>query len=337
MTNRPIDPATIPRRTLADGSTLPAIGVGTFGSDHVGAAEVARAVDHALRIGYRHIDTAAVYRNEREIGEVLAARTARGLRRDDLWISSKLWNDAHRPEDVAPACERTLADLGLDHLDAYLVHWPFPNHHAAGASVHDRHVGAVGFDADRYLSTWQAMEALVDRGLVRHLGTSNMTEPKLDAVLPGMRRRPAVNQMELHPHHQQPALFRAVVDAGIVPIGFCPIGSPARPERDRTPDDSSPVDDEHITTIAARHGVHPATVCVAWAHQRGQVPIPFSTNPDNLAANLRAVCELTLREDEMETLAGIDRDCRLIKGQVFLWREGQDWRDLWDEDGVIVR
>lgn len=316
---------------------MPAIGLGTFGSDHIAPAQVAQAVDRALTVGYRHIDAAAVYGNEREIGEVLAHRINAGIRREDLWVSSKLWNDSHRPDDVARACERTLRDLQLDHLDVYLVHWPFRNHHVVGASVDARRNDASPFDPDQYLETWAAMEALVDRGLVRHLGTSNMTLAKFEAVWDEMRHRPAVNQMELHPHHQQPDLFRHIVEAGMVPVGFCPIGSPARPERDRTPDDSSPTDDPVVVDIAARHGVHPATLCVVWAEQRGQVPIPFSTTPANIEANLWAVAAVQLDGDEMEALAEIDRDCRLIKGQVFLWRDGQNWRDLWDVDGHIAR
>ena len=315
---------------------MPAIGLGTFGSDHVEPERVAHAVDHALTIGYRHIDTAAVYGNEHEIGDVLATRIGTDVRRDDLWISSKLWNDSHRPDDVARACEQTLRDLRLDHLDVYLVHWPFRNHHVAGASVDARLADASPFDPSRYLETWAAMEGLVDRGLVRHLGTSNMTIAKFESVWDEMRHQPVVNQMELHPHHQQPALFRYVIDAGMVPIGFCPIGSPARPERDRTSEDSAPTEDPVLLEIAEHHGAHPATLCVAWAAQRGQVPIPFSTSPANIEANLRAVIEIDLDTSEMQALATIDRDCRLIKGQVFLWRDGQDWRDLWDLDGTIA-
>ena len=143
------------------------------------------------------------------------------------------------------------------------------------------------------------MEALVDRKLVRHIGTSNMTVPKLKLVLRDARIKPAANEMELHPHFQQPDLFRFVVDNGIQPIGYCPLGSPGRPERDRTPEDTSPMEDPVIVAIAERHGVHPAAVCIKWAVQRGQTPIPFSVNPRNYAANLRAAAEDPLSDDEM--------------------------------------
>jgi diketogulonate reductase-like aldo/keto reductase len=175
------------------------------------------------------------------------------------------------------------------------------------------------------------MEELVDLGLVRHIGTSNMTIPKLKLVLRDARIKPAVNEMELHPHFQQPELFKFVVENGIEAVGYCPIGSPGRPERDRTPDDTSPTEDPVVVGIADRHGIHPAVVCLKWAVQRGQTPIPFSIN--NYRANLAAVVSDPLTSEEMEQIAAIDRGCRLIKGQVFLWKDGQTWEDLWDIHG----
>jgi diketogulonate reductase-like aldo/keto reductase len=142
--------------------------------------------------------------------------------------------------------------------------------------------------------------------------------------------------MELHPHFHQPELFEFVRSSGIQPVGYCPLGSPNRPERDRTPEDTSPIEDPVIRRIAEAHGVHPAVVCIKWAVQRGQTPIPFSTKRRNYLANLRAVVEDPLTDDEMRDIAGIDRNCRLIKGQVFLWKDGQSWEDLWDPAGEIT-
>ena len=208
--------------------------------------------------------------------------------RDALWITSKLWNDNHAPSRVAPALERTLRDLRLDHLDLYLVHWPFPNTHQPGVDVGSRDSNAQPYRHERFMATWGELEKLVERGLVRHIGTSNMTVPKLRLVLRDAHIRPVANEMELHPHFQQPELFEFVRAQDMVPIGFAPIGSPARPERDRTPEDSVDVEDPVIVGIASRLGVHPAAVCVKWAIGRGQVPVPFSTTPANYHANLRA-------------------------------------------------
>jgi alcohol dehydrogenase (NADP+) len=332
----PIDPALVPQRVLTGGARMPAIGLGTFGSDRVSGERVAAAVLDAIRLGYRHIDCAAVYGNEHLIGESLERAMAEGIRRDELWITSKLWNDKHEPARVGPALERSLRDLRLDHLDLYLVHWPFPNTHQPGVDVGSRDSNAQPYRHERYMETWAALERMVERGLVRHIGTSNMTIPKLRLVLADARIRPAANEMELHPHFQQPELFAFVRANGLVAIGFAPLGSPARPDRDRTPDDSVDVEDPVIVRIAQRLGVHPAVVCVKWALQRGQVPIPFSTTRANYHANLRAAVDEPLDDADMWAIAGVDRNCRLIKGQVFLWKAGQRWEDLWDVDGTIT-
>jgi diketogulonate reductase-like aldo/keto reductase len=329
-----IDPASIPQRQLSTGASMPAIGLGTFGSDQVTPAQVADAVRGAAAAGYRHFDCASVYGNEPEVGAALQDIIAGGVKREDLWITSKLWNDMHGEDDVIASCRKSLADLGLDYLDLYLVHWPFPNFHPPGCDVSSRSVDAKPYIHANYMKTWRRMEELVDLGLVRHIGTSNMTIPKLKLVLADARIQPAANEMELHPHFQQPELFQFVVEHGIQPIGYCPIGSPGRPERDRTPQDTAPTEDPVIVEIARRHGIHPAVVCIKWAVQRGQIPIPFSIN--NYRANLAGVVGDPLSDDEMRQIAGIDRNCRLIKGQVFLWKDGQTWEDLWDLDGEIT-
>jgi diketogulonate reductase-like aldo/keto reductase len=222
------------------------------------------------------------------------------------------------------------------YLDLYLVHWPFPNFHPPGCNVESRSPDAKPYIHENFMRTWRQMEQLVDLGLVRHIGTSNMTIPKLQLVLRDARIKPAVNEMELHPHFQQPELFEFVRARGIQPVGYSPLGSPNRPERDRTPEDTSPTEDPAIVEIARRHGVHPAAVCLKWAVQRGQTPIPFSIKRANYLANLKAVVSDPLSGEEMAAIAGIDRNCRLIKGQVFLWKAGQTWEDLWDVTGEIT-
>jgi diketogulonate reductase-like aldo/keto reductase len=331
-----VDPKLVPHRYLNTGAKMPAIGLGTFGSDHVKPQAVADAVRAAAGIGYRHFDCASVYGNEDLIGLTFQEILSSGIERNELWITSKLWNDKHGDADVIASCEKSLADLRLEYLDLYLIHWPFPNHHPPGCDVSARNPHAVPYIHENYMRTWRKMEELVDRGLVRHIGTSNMTIPKMELVLRDARIRPAVNEMELHPHFQQPEFFPYLRSNGIQVVGYSPIGSPARPERDRTPEDTSPTTDPVIVKIAKRLGVHPAVVCIKWAVQRGQTPIPFSSDPRNILANLRGIVGEPLTAGDMKEIEGIDRNCRLIKGQVFLWKENQSWEDLWDVSGEIT-
>jgi alcohol dehydrogenase (NADP+) len=343
-TNRPyaltpdgVDPDLVPKRSVPGGARIPVVGLGTFGSDSVSGETVAAAVLGAAEIGYRHFDCASVYGNEHLIGPSLRAIQRSGVRREDLWVTSKLWNDKHAERDVVLSCEQTLKDLQLDYLDLYLIHWPFPNFHPPGCAVSSRSADATPYIHANYIKTWRQMEKLVRMGLVRHIGTSNMTVPKLALLLRDAEIRPVANEMELHPHFQQPELFRYVVDHGIVPIGYSPIGSPGRPERDRTPEDTVDVEDAVILSIAKRLALPPAVVCVKWALQRGHVPIPFSVKRANYLGNLRAAVSEPLSAEDMAAIARIDKNCRLIKGQVFLWREGQSWEDLWDLNGEIAR
>lgn len=331
-----VNPSRVPFRTVYTGAKIPAVGLGTFGSDRFSGEAIAEAVKDAIAVGYRHIDCAAVYGNEHLIGQALRQVFDSGLKREDLWITSKLWNDKHDEADVIPACRQSLKNLQMDYLDLYLIHWPFPNYHAPGVDVSSRDPHAQPYIHENYMKTWRQLEKLVEMGLVRHIGTSNVTIPKLRRLLDDARIKPACSEMELHPHFQQPELFQYVIDNGIVPIGYSPIGSPNRPERDRTDADTSPTEDPVIVEIARRHNVHPAVVCIKWAVQRGQVPIPFSTRRRNYLSNLQAAVTDPLTDDEMAAIARIDRNCRLIKGQVFLWKDGQTWEDLWDVSGEIT-
>jgi diketogulonate reductase-like aldo/keto reductase len=163
-----------------------------------------------------------------------------------------------------------------------------------------------------------------------------MSVPKLKLLLRDAKIQPVTNEMELHPHFQQPELFQFCIDNRIVPIGFSPIGSPARPERDRTPEDTVDIEDPVIVKIAERLNAHPAVICVKWAVQRGQIPIPFSISPEQYWSNLKAATTEPLTDEEMQEIAGIDKNNRLIKGQVFLWENANDWQDLWDLDGQIA-
>lgn len=333
-----IDPARVPKARLNNGMEVPRIGMGTFGSDRFGPEQVSAAVAGAIRCGYRLFDCAAVYGNEARIGEVFAGAVREGVvRREELFVTSKVWNNMHGRGDVLLSCAQSLKDLQLDYIDCLFVHWPFPNYHAPGCDGDSRNPDSKPFSADRFMETWRQMERLQDMGLVRSIGMSNMTIPKLEAVLPQCRILPVMIEMELHPSFQQPELFAYCQRKNILPVGFCPIGSPTRPERDKTPDDVADIEMPELVEIAKAHGVHPAIICLKWAVQRGQAPIPFSVQEDQYIGNLRATVEDPLSDAEMETLRKADKDCRLIKGQVFLWPGANDWRDLWDLEGTITR
>jgi len=331
-----IDPNAVPQKTLYNGAKVPALGLGTFGSDRFTAMEIANAVIGAAEVGYRHFDCASVYGNEKEIGGAFKVIMDGGVKREELFITSKLWNNKHAEEDVIPQCKKSLEDLGLDYLDLYLIHWPFPNFHAPGCDVDSRSPDAKPFVIDNFMKTWRQLEKLVEMGLVKNIGTSNTTVAKMKLILKKAKIKPAVNEMEQHPHFQQQELFDFMRENKIQPIGFCPIGSPTRPDRDKTENDTVDIEDPAIIAVAKRLNVHPACICVKWGSQRGQIPIPFSVKRAEYLSNLNAVVNDPLTNEEMKTIAANDKNCRLIKGQVFLWKDDQDWTDLWDLDGTIA-
>ncbi|MBQ3387544.1 MAG: aldo/keto reductase [Eggerthellaceae bacterium] len=328
-----IDPKTVPSFKLNDGGVIPCVGMGTFGSDRVTPEEVAGAVAGGLRAGYRLFDCAACYGNEDQIGQVFKADFDEGVvERKDLFIMSKVWNDMHRR--VRESCLKSISDLQCDYLDMLFIHWPFPNYHAPFCDVDSRNPDSRPFSVAEFVDTYRQIEALVDEGLVKHIGISNLTIPKLDAVLPKLRIKPAACESELHPCFQQQALFDYLVAHDILPIGYMPLGSPRRPERDILPEDIADMQMPELQEIAKAHNCHPAIICLKWALQRGQLPIPFSVH--NYEANLAAAVTEKLTDAEMATIATLERNNRLVKGQVFLWPGANDWHDLWDEDGVIV-
>ncbi len=332
-----IDPELVPKIVLNSGAKIPVIGLGTFGSDHVTHNEVAEAVKYAIKIGYRHLDCASVYGNENTIGNVINEIVSAGIaKREELWITSKVWNDMHAEGDVIASCKKTLKDLQLDYLDLYLIHWPFPNYHPPECDVDTRNPDSKPYIHSNYMIAWNQMESLVEMGLVKNIGCSNMTIPKMELLLKDAKIKPSVNEMELHPHFQQQELFDYCVKNNIQPIGYSPVGSPGRPERDKTIDDTVDIEDSVIVNIAEKLNVHPAIICIKWAVQRGQIPIPFSSKKRNILSNLLAVVENPISDGDMLAISKIDKNCRLIKGQVFLWEDATGWEDLWDLDGKIV-
>lgn len=318
----------VPTYTLNTGAIMPAVGLGTFGSDKYTPDQIASAVSGAIKSGYRMLDCASVYQNEDQIGRVLDGLFRDGtVKREDLFITSKVWNDQHR--EVRKACEKSLKDLGLSYVDLYFVHWPFPNYHAPGCDGDSRNPDSKPFSVDEFMDTWRQMEELYDDGLIKAIGMSNMTVSKLEKVLPLCRIKPAALEMECHPSFQQQELFDYATAHDIIPIGFCPIGSPSRPERDRCSTDVADTELPEVMTVAKNHNVHPAVVCIKWAVQRGLCTIPFSVKEPQYISNLKCTTEDPLTDEEMELLKKADCNCRLVKGQVFLWPGATDWEELW--------
>ncbi len=330
-----VNPADVPKKTLRTGAQVPALGLGTFGSDRFTPDEVAEAVIGAAEVGYRHFDCASIYGNEKEIGKSFKVIMDGGVPREELFITSKLWNDKHIAEEVIPQCKESIKDLGLGYLDLYLIHWPFPNFHPIGCDVDSRSPDAKPYIHENFMKIWKELEKLVEMGLVKAIGTSNMTKAKMELLMRDSKIKPSVTEMENHPHFQQQELFDYYVSEGIQPIGFCPIGSPTRPDRDKTENDTVDIEDPAIVSAAKRLNVHPATICVKWGSQRGQIPIPFSVRRNEYLSNLEGVVKDPLTDEEMVAISKNDKNCRLIKGQVFLWKDNQTWEDLWDIDGVI--
>ena len=337
ISEKSINPSDVPQVKLSTGSSIPMIGMGTFGSDHVTPEQVSQSVMNALSLGYRHLDCASIYGNEKEIGSILKhVLDSNKIKREELWITSKVCNNMHADGDVIKSCKQFLKALGLDYLDLFLIHWPFPNHHSSGCTIESRMSNAKPYIHENYMIAWRQMEQLYNEGLVKHIGTSNMTIPKMQLLLKDAKIKPHCNELELHPNFQQPEFFDYIVENGIVPIGYSPIGSPDRPERDKTPEDTIDIQDPVIVEIGQNHKIHPAVVCLKWAVQRGQIPIPFSTKERNLLSNIKSTVEDPLTDAEMKQIAQIDKNCRLIKGDVFLWKENQTWEALWDLDGVVT-
>ena len=312
---------------FANGDQMPILGLGTWKSE---PGDVYQAVKEALRLGYRHIDCAPMYGNEAEIGQALTESFKEGVvSRDQLWITSKLWNSFHAPEDVQPALEKSLADLQLDSLDLFLVHWPVVLRR--GVLLPESGNDFVALEDLPIAETWPAMETMVDKGLCRHIGVSNFSVVKLRALLKAARLKPEMNQIELHPYLQQTSMLEFCKENDIHLTAFAPLGSGDRPARLKVKNEPILLEEPAIINIAKRHNATPAQLLISWAIHRQTAVIPKSINPERIKQNLTAA-ELSLSQEDMQEMAGFDRHRRYISG-TFWAQEGSPYTiaNLWDE------
>lgn len=311
---------------LPGGGSIPALGLGTWKSE---AGEVGPVIREAIRLGYRHFDCAAAYANEAEIGAAFAAAITEGdVTRDALFVTSKLWNDAHHEADVRPALEKTLADLQFDYLDLYLMHWPVALR--PGAFFPQSPDDLLSLDEVPLIETWRALEACQQAGLARHIGVSNFSARKIEALADQAEIPIAANQVEMHPYLAQDDLVARCAARGVHVTAYSPLGSPDRPDVLKKSGDPDLLAHPDIGTIAVKHDVSPAQVLLAWAVQRGTSVIPKSVNAERMAQNL-AAASLPLDKADMAAIAGLDAGYRYIDG-AFWAPEGSPYTlsDLWD-------
>jgi len=298
---------------LNDGHRIPALGLGTWKAQ---AGQAKAAVLEALKLGYRHIDCAWIYGNEAEIGEAFAEAFAQGIvTRDQLFVTSKLWNAFHDPAEVEPAIAETLTALRLEHLDLYLMHWPVA--FRPGVSF-PKSAEDLWPEAELPPSkTFAAMLALRDKGLIRSVGVSNFSPSKLKALIDDLGVAPAVNQVELHPYNPQLRLRGFCKSKGIHLTGYSPLGSMDRPSMMRHDTDPPLLENEMVQGLAHAEGVTPAQLLLAWGMASGHSVIPKSSRPQRLAENL-AAADHTLSDSARNQLDAITIQHRYIVPAAFV-------------------